>query len=45
MHVVTSSQERLLDYVRNTPTDGMRAAESVNQRSELIRRNLEKGLR
>jgi 4-O-beta-D-mannosyl-D-glucose phosphorylase len=39
MHVATSSVERLLDYVQNTPPDGLRSAASVEQRLELIRRN------
>jgi 4-O-beta-D-mannosyl-D-glucose phosphorylase len=39
LHVATSSIERLLDYVRNTPPDGLRSAESVRQRIELIRGN------
>jgi 4-O-beta-D-mannosyl-D-glucose phosphorylase len=39
MHVATSSIERLLDYVINTPEDGLRSAASVQQRLELIRRN------
>lgn len=42
MHVATSSVERLLDYVKNTPPDGLRSAASVQVRNELIRRNLEK---
>lgn len=40
MHVATSSVERLLDYVKNTPPDGLRSAASVATRNELIRRNL-----
>lgn len=39
LHVATSSVERLLDYVKNTPPDGLRSAECVRQRLELIRRN------
>ena len=41
MHVATSSIERLLDYVMNTPADPMRTSECVKQRNELITRNLE----
>lgn len=41
MHVATSSVERLLDYVTNTPQDPLRSAACVAQRNELIRRNLE----
>ncbi len=40
IHVATSSVERLLDYVKNTPVDGLRSAASVAQRLELIERNL-----
>jgi len=32
--------DRLLDYVMNTPEDGLRSAASVAQRVDLIRRNL-----
>jgi hypothetical protein len=39
IHVATSTVERLLDYVLNTPEDGLRSAASVSQRMELIRRN------
>ena len=38
-HVATSSIDRLLDYVLNTPEDGLRSATSVQARLELIRRN------
>ena len=38
-HVATSNIERLLDYVLNTPEDGLRSAASVQARLELIRRN------
>jgi 4-O-beta-D-mannosyl-D-glucose phosphorylase len=40
MHVATSTIERLLDYVKNTPPDGGRSATSVAQRIALIERNL-----
>jgi hypothetical protein len=40
IHVATSRVERLLDYVKHTPEDGLRSAASVQQRIELIRRNL-----
>jgi len=40
VHVATSTVDRLLDYVTNTPEDGLRSAASVAQRVELIRRNL-----
>jgi 4-O-beta-D-mannosyl-D-glucose phosphorylase len=39
LHVATSTVDRLLDYVINTPEDGLRSAVSVQQRLELIRRN------
>lgn len=39
LHVATSSIERLLDYVKNTPSDGLRSAASVQQRLDLIRAN------
>ena len=41
MHVATSTVEKLLDYVQNTPTDGLRSATSVATRNELISSNLE----
>jgi 4-O-beta-D-mannosyl-D-glucose phosphorylase len=40
MHVATSTVERLLDYVKNTPPDGGRSAICVAQRIALIERNL-----
>ncbi len=39
VHVATSSVGRLLDYVKNTPPDGLRSAISVRQRLDLIRSN------
>ena len=41
IHVATSSIEKLLDYVVNTPTDALRSSASVEQRNELITKNLE----
>jgi 4-O-beta-D-mannosyl-D-glucose phosphorylase len=38
-HVATSTLPRLLDYVANTPPDGLRSAACVEQRLALIRRN------
>lgn len=38
-HVAASTIDRLLDYVLNTPEDGLRSAASVQTRLELIRRN------
>ena len=39
-NVVTTTVERLLDYVQNTPPDPLRSAECVQQRIALIKRNL-----
>jgi len=39
LHVATSSVERLLDYVKNTPPDGLRSAASVRNRLDLIAAN------
>ncbi len=39
LHVAVSTVDRLLDYVLNTPEDGLRSAASVQQRIALIRRN------
>ena len=41
MHVATSDIKRLLDYVTNTPADPLRSFACVEQRRELIKRNLE----
>jgi 4-O-beta-D-mannosyl-D-glucose phosphorylase len=40
LHVAKSSIDKLLDYTLNTPPDALRSAESVNQRYELIEKNL-----
>lgn len=40
-HVATSRVEKLLDYVTNTPPDPLRSFACVEQRRELIKRNLE----
>ena len=40
MHVATSTVDRLLDYVINTPQDGLRSAASVHTRNKLIKKNL-----
>lgn len=40
MHVATSTINRLLDYVMNTPADGFRSAASVERLNALIDRNL-----
>lgn len=41
MHVAETSLERLIDYAKNTPPDPLRSAACVQQRVELIRRNLD----
>lgn len=41
MHVATTTIEKLVDYVFNTPEDPLRSVECVAQRCELIRKNLE----
>ena len=41
MHVATTTIEKLVDYVFNTPSDPGRSVECVAQRCELIRRNEE----
>lgn len=41
MHVATSSIEKLIDYVKNTPPDSLCSAEAVNIKNVLIRKNLE----
>ncbi|UII25314.1 glycosidase [Fulvivirga maritima] len=41
MHVATSTVERLVDYCKNTPEDGLRSGKSVEVRSEMIAKNLE----
>lgn len=41
MHVATTTIDKLLDYVFNTPQDPLRSVECVAQRCDLIRKNLE----
>ena len=41
MHVATTTIEKLVDYVFNTPGDPLRSVECVAQRCELIQKNLE----
>jgi 4-O-beta-D-mannosyl-D-glucose phosphorylase len=41
MHVATSTVDKLLDYVLNTPKDELRSSASVHQRIKLIEKNLE----
>jgi 4-O-beta-D-mannosyl-D-glucose phosphorylase len=40
-HVATSTIDKLLDYVLNTPEDGLRSSECVRQRTDLISNNLQ----
>ena len=40
LHVATSTIDKLIDYVLNTPEDGLRSAASVQQRIRLIDKNL-----
>jgi 4-O-beta-D-mannosyl-D-glucose phosphorylase len=40
LHVATTTIERLIDYVTNTPADPLTSAACVKQRSELIAKNL-----
>lgn len=42
MHVAASTIDRLLDYVLNTPPDGLRSYACVEQRIALIRKNLDR---
>jgi 4-O-beta-D-mannosyl-D-glucose phosphorylase len=41
MHVATSTVDRLIDYVKNTPEDGLSSARSVVTRIRLIENNQE----
>ncbi|MCR4989634.1 MAG: glycosidase [Lachnospiraceae bacterium] len=41
MHVATTTIERLTDYVFNTPKDPLRSVKCVEQRCDLIKKNLE----
>ena len=41
MHVATTTVDKLIDYVLNTPKDPGRSVECVAQRCELIKKNLE----
>ncbi len=40
MHVATTTIDRLVDYVFETPSDPLRSVECVAQRCELIRKNM-----
>jgi 4-O-beta-D-mannosyl-D-glucose phosphorylase len=39
LHVAETSVDRMLDYVKNTPADGLRSRSSVEARISLIRKN------
>ncbi|QHS55508.1 glycosidase [Mucilaginibacter sp. 14171R-50] len=39
MHVATTTVDKLLDYVMNTPADGLRSAASVNTINSIINKN------
>lgn len=39
MHVATTTIDKLLDYVMNTPADGLRSAASVNTINSIINKN------
>ena len=41
MHVATTTIDKFIDYVFNTPTDPLRSPDCVQQRCDLIRKNLE----
>lgn len=44
-HVAATSVDRMIDYVRNTPPDGLRSYACVEQRRALIQKNLALGAR
>jgi 4-O-beta-D-mannosyl-D-glucose phosphorylase len=44
LHVATSTVEKLIDYVRNTAPDEYTSAHSVKALSNIIRKNISKGL-
>lgn len=44
LHVATSTVEKLIDYVRNTAPDQLTSAHSVQVLSNIIRKNMSKGL-
>ena len=41
MHVATTTIDKLVDYVFNTPSDPLRSVKCVEQRCELIKKNLD----
>ena len=40
LHVATTTVDRLIDYVFNTPPDARRSVDCVKQRTDFIRKNL-----
>ena len=40
LHVATTTVDRLIDYVFNTPPDALRSVDCVKQRTDFIRKNL-----
>ena len=41
VHVAVTTVDKLLDYVFNTPADPLRSVKCVEQRCDLIRKNLD----
>ena len=41
LHVASTTTEKLVDYVFNTPPDMLRSADCVRQRDDMIKKNLE----
>lgn len=41
LHVATTTVDKLIDYVFNTPSDPLRSVKCVEQRCDLIKKNLE----
>jgi 4-O-beta-D-mannosyl-D-glucose phosphorylase len=39
MHVATSTIDKLIDYCKNTPEDGLFTASSVEKIKELVKKN------
>jgi 4-O-beta-D-mannosyl-D-glucose phosphorylase len=44
MHVATSTVEKLVDYVKNTPADGLTSLANVQIRNKIIEKNLKLGI-
>lgn len=41
LHVATTTIEKLVDYCKNTPQDGLKTYDCVQQRIQLIKKNEE----